>query len=142
MKQWIIALLLFIPAFSAHADVNTVVLLLPCGIYNQAAQPHIEKDLDTQSKDRAAYTMETVTSKGKRLTVEIQNVLIRMQGERSHVSVFLDGKPLAKTSHQDLPLYLEVHVDDEKYRIICTRSDDGSLVSGQALTAEENVRER
>ncbi len=144
MKQFIIAaLLLLIPPLAAYADVNKDVSLLPCGIYNQAAQPHVEKDLDTQSADRAAYTMEMVTSKGKKLTIEVQNVSIRMQAERNHVSVFLDGKPFAKTSHQDLPLYLEVHVDNEKYRIICTRSDD-ELASGETATAKakENGQER
>lgn len=67
--------------------------------------------------------METRTRSGKRLSVEVVNTRIKLRGERNHVSVFLDGKPLAKTSHQDLPLYLEVHVDDVKYRIICLRSD-------------------
>ncbi len=137
MKYLLAAFLLLIPAIFSHADVNTDVPHLPCGIYNQDVQPHIEKDLDTQSEDRAAYTMETVTSKGRKLTVEVRNVSIRMQGERNHVSVFLDGKPLAKTSHQDVPVYLEVHVDGEKYRIICTRGAEDEVVSEQSATKAE-----
>ncbi len=35
----------------------------------------------------------------------------------------MDGKRFAKTGHQDVPLSLEVYVDDVKYRIICVRQD-------------------
>jgi hypothetical protein len=35
----------------------------------------------------------------------------------------VDGKRFAKTSHQDVPLSLEVYIDDVKYRIICVRQD-------------------
>jgi hypothetical protein len=94
---------------------------LPCGIYDQAAKPFVEKELLTYSFDAPRYTMSITTSSGRLLTVAVQNDFIRLPGERNHVTVFLDGKPLAKTSHQDLPLYLEVHVDDVKYRIICQR---------------------
>jgi hypothetical protein len=85
------------------------------------AAPVIEKDLLTQSADLSGYTMAITTKSGRRLSVTVQNVSIRMKGERNLVSVFLDGKPYAKTSHQDLPLHLEVTVDDVKYRIICQR---------------------
>jgi hypothetical protein len=116
-----IALLLAFLALpcAAQADENTDVAPLPCGIYDQAARPLVEKDLATQSLDPPSYTMAITTKLGKRLKVTVQNVLIRLAGERNHVSVFLDGKPYAKTSHQDLPVYLEVTIDDVKYRIIC-----------------------
>ena len=115
--------LLVLP-LAAWADVNKVVEPLWCGIYDQASRPLVEKDLETQSPERARYTMELRTSRGKRLTVEVRNVSILLVGERNHVSVFLDGKPYAKTSHQDVPLYFEVHIDDEKYRIICVREGE------------------
>lgn len=131
LRYAITALLATILAVSAApADVSVVVAPLPCGIYDQNVKPFIEKDLETQSKHRSHYTMETSTRSGKRLSVEVMNVSIRLPGERNHISVFLDGKPLAKTSHQDLPLYLEVHVDDVKYRIICIRSDAPSGEEG------------
>ena len=124
MQAWkSMAVVLLVLPFAAHADVNKTVGPLHCGIYNQMARPYVEKELETQSKEWSRYTMEIVTRNGKRITVEIQNVNIVLKGERNHVSVFLDGKPLAKTSHQDVPLYLEVHVDDEKYRVICVRHD-------------------
>jgi len=107
----------------AHADVDVVVGPLSCGIYDQKVKPFIEADLDTQHADRTRYTMETTTKGGKRLAVEVQNVSIRMAGERNQVSVFVDGKPFAKTSHQDVPISLEVHIDEIKYRIICVRID-------------------
>ncbi len=113
---------LLVPAV-AYADVGKIVEPLPCGIYDQQARPFTEKDLETQSKDRSRYTMEITTAGGKRLTVEVQNFATRLQGERQNISVFLDGKPLAKTGHQDLPAYLEVHVDGVKYRVICLRID-------------------
>lgn len=111
-----------LPLF-AHADEGKVVGPLSCGIYDQTVKPFIEAELETQHPDQSRYTMAITTKSGKRLSVEIKSVSIKLAGERNHVSVFLDGKPFAKTSHQDLPLYLEVHVDNEKYRIICTRED-------------------
>lgn len=108
----------------ARADVNTKVEPLSCGIYDQAAKPLVRKEMETQSPDRARYTMALKTSQGKRLTVEVKSVSILLAGERNHVSIFLDGKPYAKTSHQDVPLYFEVHIDGEKYRVICTRQED------------------
>lgn len=107
--------------FTIHGNNDTAELPLPCGIYDKMAKPFIAKDLVTQSFDAPRHTMAIMTKSGKRLTVEVQNVLIRLPGERYHVSVSVNGKPYAKTSHQDLPLYLEVHVDDVKYRIICQR---------------------
>jgi hypothetical protein len=107
--------------FSLHGNNDTAELPLPCGIYDQTAKSFISKDLATYSFDAPRYTMAIKTKNGKRMTVEVQNVFIKLPGERYHVSVFVNGKPFAKTSHQDLPLYLEVHVDDEKYRIICQR---------------------
>ncbi len=107
----------------AHADEGKVVGPLSCGIYDQMVKPFIEAELETQHGDRTRYTMETMTKSGKRLAVEVKNVSIRMVGERNQVSVFVDGKPLAKTSHQDVPISLEVHIDGIKYRIICTRAD-------------------
>ncbi len=115
--------LLVLP-FAVLADVNKVVEPLSCGIYDQASRPLVEKNMETQSPDRARYTMELRTTRGKRLTVEVKNVSIQLDGERNHVSLFLDGKPYAKTSHQDVPLYFEVHIDDKKYRIICTRGGE------------------
>ena len=106
---------------AARADENKTVEPLLCGIYDQKSKPLVEKDLETQSSDRARYTLELRTSRGKLLAVEVKSVSIRLLGERNHVSIFLDGKPYAKTSHQDVPLYVEVHIDDEKYRIICIR---------------------
>ncbi len=106
-----------------NAEESRIVAPLPCGIYDQMTAPFIEKDLSTQSPDPARYTMAITTKSGRRLSVTVQNVSIRMAGERNHVSVYLDGKPYAKTSHQDLPLYLEVNIDDVKYRIICIRAD-------------------
>lgn len=134
-------LLLILPA-AVHADVNKVLELLPCGIYDEAAKPLIEKDLDTQHPDRGRYTMAIVTKNSKRLSVEVKSVEIRMPGERHQVSAFVDGKPFAKTSHQDVPLYLEVHVDNEKYRIICVRNDEGlgALKSESTGTAREGKK--
>jgi hypothetical protein len=103
--------------------VGKVVGPLSCGIYDQKVRPFIKSELETQHADRARYTMETLTKSGKRLTVEVQNVSIKMAGERNQVSVFVDGKPFAKTSHQDVPISLEVHIDEVKYRIICVRID-------------------
>ncbi len=94
---------------------------LPCGIYDEKARPFIERDLVTYSFDAPRYTMAITTASGKRLAVEVRNDFIKLAGERNHVMVYLDGKLYAKTSHQDLPLYLEVTVDDVKYRIICQR---------------------
>jgi hypothetical protein len=104
-----------------NAEEGRIVAPLPCGIYDRMAAPFIEKDLSTQSADPARYTMAITTKSGRRLSVTVENDSMRMAGERNHVSVSLDGKPYAKTSHQDLPLYLEVNIDDVKYRIICTR---------------------
>jgi len=118
----VIILLLTFPLM-ARADVSKVVKPLWCGIYDQTGRPLVEKNMETQSSDRARYTMELRTSRGKRLTAEVQSVSTKLVGERNHVSIFLDGKPYAKTSHQDVPLYLEVHIDDEQYRIICIRED-------------------
>ena len=115
---------LFLLPLVARADLKQTVEPLACGIYNQASKPLVEKNMETQSPDRARYTMDLRTSRGKKLSVEVKSVSIQLAGERNHVSVFLDGKPYAKTSHQDLPLYFEVHIDDEKYRIICVRSDE------------------
>jgi hypothetical protein len=126
---------LFMLPLVSRADVNQAVEPLLCGIYNQAAKPLVEKTMETQSPDRARYTMDLRTSRGKQLKVEVKNVSIQLAGERNHVSVFLDGKPFAKTSHQDLPLYLEVHIDDEKYRIICVR--DAIEVSGPNTSGSE-----
>ncbi len=114
-------MLLMMP-LAAYADQGTVVDPLPCGIYDEAVNPVIEKDLLTQSTDTRRYTMAITTKSGKQLSVTVQNVAIRMAGERNHVSIFLDGKPYAKTSHQDVPLYVEVTIDDMKYRIICVRT--------------------
>ena len=134
MKKKITFLFLLALVFpmTTQADVGRLFKPLPCGIYDQQSRPFIEADLETQSTDPHRYTMEITTTNGKRLSVEIQNVSIKMEGERSHVSVFVDGKPYAKTSHQDLPLYLEVHLDKVKYRIICTRPDSGDRESGAA----------
>lgn len=118
-----IILLLLLP-FAAHADVNKTLDPLPCGIYDESVKPLVEKDLETQKTDSAGYTMGITTKSGKKLSVEVKSVEIKLPGERNHVSVFLDGKPLAKTSHQDVPIYLEVHVDNEKYRVICVRVDE------------------
>jgi len=124
---------------TVQAEVGRIVEPLPCGIYDQQARPFIIKDIETQNADPLRYTMEMTTMSGKRLRVEVQNVSIRMAGERNHVSVFVDGKPHAKTSHQDLPLYLEVHLDNVKYRIICVRNDpepkeDAAANNGTAAT--------
>ena len=136
MKAKILILMFFLVPFTAQADVDTKVAVLPCGIYDQQVRPFVEKMLETQSKDRSLFTMEAMTARGKRLTVEVQGVSIKMKGERNHVSVFLDGKPLAKTSHQDVPLYLEVHVDAEKYRIICVRTEEEPAVKKERETGQ------
>jgi hypothetical protein len=115
-------LFLFLPC-ATPADVGKIVGPLTCGIYDQAMNPFVRGELDTQNADRKRYTMETITKSGKRLTVLVKSVEIKMAGARDHVTVFLDGKPYAKTSHQDVPIYLEVHVDDVKYRIICVHAD-------------------
>jgi hypothetical protein len=112
---------------------------LPCGIYDEMVRPLVERDLDTQSTDASRYTMETVTRKSRMLSVEVKNVLIMMPGERHQVLVLLDGKPFVKTSHQDVPLYLEVHIDSEKYRIICVRVDE-ALKSEQTGTQQNAGR--
>jgi hypothetical protein len=117
----IVLFVFLIGLFTIHGNNNTAEIPLPCGIYDNAAKPFITKDLVTQSFDAPRHTMAILTKRGKRLAVEVQNVMIRLPGERYHVSVFVNGKPYAKTSHQDLPLYLEVHVDNVKYRIICQR---------------------
>jgi hypothetical protein len=126
---------------AVKADENKVVKPLGCGIYDQLSRPLVEKDMDTQSHDRARYTMELRTSRGRRLMVEVQSVSIRLAGEREHVSIFLDGKPYAKTSHQDVPLYLEVHIDDKKYRVICVREASVIEIAKPGLPlVPENVR--
>ena len=118
-----ILLSVFLLPGTVRADVGKVVGPLSCGIYDQSVKPFIQAELDTQHVDRAHYTMETTTPGGRRLAVEVQNVSIKMAGERNHVTVFVDGKPFAKTSHQDVPLSLEVYIDEAKYRIICVRVD-------------------
>lgn len=125
-RNIIVFVLILLPS-TVCADVNKIVGPLFCGIYDQSARPFVEKGLETQSADRSQYTMEILTKNGKRLRVEVKSVSILLQGERDHVSVFVDGKPFAKTSHQDLPLYLEVHVDGQKYRIICIRPDEAEM---------------
>ena len=122
-REWKWPLLFLALPVIAHADVGKVVGPLSCGIYDQQVKPFIEAELDTQHVDRTRYTMETMTKSGKRLAVQVQNVSIKMAGERNQVSVFVDGKPFAKTSHQDVPISLEVHIDEVKYRIICVRAD-------------------
>jgi hypothetical protein len=126
MKRWICMMctLVTLP-LPVFADEGRIVDPLPCGIYDQAVVPIVEKDLETQSSDPSRYTMEVSTKGGKKLRIEVKSVSIKLAGERNHVSVFVEGKPLAKTSHQDLPLYLEIHVDQQKYRIICTRNEVG-----------------
>lgn len=123
-----ILIVLAVFVLPVRADAAATIEPLPCGIYDESAKPLTEKDLDTQSSDRSAYTMEIITKSSKTLSVEVKSVQIKMTGERNHVSVFLDGKPYAKTSHQDVPLYLEVHVDNEKYRIICVRVDESEIM--------------
>jgi len=118
----IIMLLLLLPG-PVRADSNKVVGPLSCGIYDQAVKPFIQAELETQHANRSHYTMEITIPGNKRLTVEVKNVLIKMPGERNHVTVWLDGKLFAKTSHQDVPLSLEVYIDEVKYRIICVRAD-------------------
>ncbi len=108
---------------AAHADESQAVQPLSCGIYDEAVKPFIEKDLSTQSADARNYTMAITTTSGKRLSVSVQHVSIRLPGERNNVYISVDGKPYAKTSHQDVPLYVEVTIDGVKYRIICLRSD-------------------
>ncbi len=124
IRTIILAFALLALPVAVHAEINKILELLPCGIYDEAIKPLVEKDLDTQHPDRGRYTMAILTKSGKQLRVEIKSVEIKMYGERHQVSAFLDGKPLAKTSHQDVPLYLEVHIDSEKYRIICTRGSE------------------
>ena len=114
--------LLMMPAASL-ADEDKVVGPLHCGIYDQQVVPFVEGELETQHKDPKHYTLATTTKSGKRLTAEVKNVSIKMAGERNQVTVLVDGKRFAKTSHQDVPLSLEVYIDDVKYRIICVRGD-------------------
>jgi hypothetical protein len=128
----ILILALLLVPFTAGADVNRTVDPLPCGIYDEEARPLVEKDLDTRHADKSLSTMRLATKTGKRLSVEVRSVEIAMPGERAQVSVFLDDRPLAKTSHQDVPIYLEVHVDHVRYRIICVRVDE-------AVASEEPV---
>ncbi len=118
-----ILLLLLLP-LSAYADTDKTLDALPCGIYDESVKPLVEKDLETQKPDSAGYTMGITTKSGKKLSVEVKSVQIKMPGERNQVTVLLDGKPYVKTSHQDVPIYLEVHVDSDKYRIICVRVDE------------------
>lgn len=134
-----IIILLVVLALPVSADVGIIVDPLPCGIYDQSVKPLVEKDLETQNSDRTRYTMGITTKSGKKLSVEVKSVEIKMSGERNQVSVFLDDKPYAKTSHQDVPLYLEVNVDNEKYRIICVRVDE--LVADQGANRKENGKE-
>lgn len=110
-------------AKAARADEGKVVDPLHCGIYDQQMVPFVEQELETQHEDRKHYTLEMTTKSGKRLTVEVQNVSIKMAGERNQVTVLVVGKRFAKTSHQDVPLSLEVYVDDVKCRIISVRQD-------------------
>ena len=130
IRSMVLLSVLLLPG-TVRADVGKVVGPLSCGIYDQSVKPFIQAELDTQHVDRAHYTMETTTPGGRRLAVEAQNVSIKMTGERNHVTVFVDGKPFAKTSHQDVPLSLEVYIDDVKYRIICVRIDEPGLSVGK-----------
>jgi hypothetical protein len=136
-RNYIIVFALLALPLQVHADVGKIVGPLSCGIYEQSAKPLVEKDLKTQNSDKSRYTMEAVTKSGRKLTVLVHNVSIDMAGERNNVTVLLEGKPFAKTSHQDVPLYLEVHVDGEKYRIICVRMD---LQPAGDTSREERVR--
>lgn len=140
MKSWKISIVLLLLPFAAHADVNKIVEPLPCGIYDEEVRPLVEKDLETRNTDTAACTIAITTKSGKKLSVEIKSVDIMMTGERNQVTVFLDGKPHVKTSHQDVPLYLEVHVDNEKYRIICVRVDEREI-NPDAEKQEQNKKE-
>jgi hypothetical protein len=126
MKRWICMMctLVALP-LPVFGDEGRIVDPLPCGIYDQAVVAIVEKDIETQSSDPSRYSMEVSTKSGKKLRIEVKSVSIKLAGERNHVSVFVEGKPLAKTSHQDLPLYFEVYVDQQKYRIICTRNEAG-----------------
>jgi hypothetical protein len=122
-RKVIILLSLLIVPIAARADVGKVVGSLHCGIYDQQVVPFVEQELETQHVDRKHYTLEMTTKSGKRLSAEVKNVSIKMAGERNQVTVLVDGKPFAKTSHQDVPLSVEVYIDDVKYRIICVRQD-------------------
>ena len=106
----LIATLFLLPLVS-RADMNQTVEPLSCGIYNQASKPLIEKNLETQSRDRARYTMDLRTSRGKQLRVEVKSVSIQLAGERNHVSIFLDGKPI---NAGPPPSYQKVHALIEK----------------------------
>jgi hypothetical protein len=57
-----------------------------------------------------------------------------MIGERNCVAVLVDGKLTERTSHQDVPLSLEVHMDRVKHRNICVRAD---LSPESDLTADD-----
>ncbi len=136
-KILIVLLLLVVKPMAARADEGKIVGPLHCGIYDQNVVPFVERELETQHMDRKHYTMEITTKTGKHLAVEVKNVAIEMPGERNHVTVFVDGKPFAKTSHQDVPLSLEVYIDDVKYRIICVRTDPMPLNAAPGRNAEE-----
>lgn len=131
-------LLLLLP-FSADADVGKKLHPLPCGIYDQAVKPFIEKDLETQSPDKALYTIEMTTNHDRNLSVEIKSVEIAMPGERNQVTIHLDGKLHVRTSHQDVPLYVEVHLDGDKYRIICVRVEPGEVGSEEGEESLDTV---
>jgi hypothetical protein len=133
IRSMILLSVLLLPG-TVKADVGKVVGPLSCGIYDQSVKPFVQAELDTQHANRSRYTMETTTLGGRRLTVEVQNVSIMMAGERNHVTVFLDGKLYAKTSHQDVPLSLEVYIDEVKYRIICVRVPEGQPAGNGMLT--------
>ncbi len=107
MNRNIIMLLSFLlMPIAARADEGKVVDPLPCGIYDQQVVPFVERELETQHRDPKRYTLEMTTKSGKRLTVEVKNVSIKMAGERNQVTVLVDGKRFAKTNHQDVPFSL------------------------------------
>src|SRR5574341_1958765 len=61
-----------------HADVGKVVEPLSCGIYDQMVKPFIEAELETQHADQSRYTMAITTKSGKRLSVEVKSVSIKL----------------------------------------------------------------
>lgn len=82
-------------------------------------QPLVDVNLDTLSADPADQTFQAVIHDGRRLGARVFRVKIKLPRDRFHVAMTLDGKPLLRTNHMDLDIYIETIIDSRRYALHC-----------------------
>ena len=101
--------------------------LIPCRLGHRSSAPMrtisilSEADLDTRSKDAAAYTFDALINNGRRLSASVRHVDILMPRERFNVALALDGVTYMRLNHIDLDIYIETSIDGEIYLLHCLR---------------------